>query len=444
MAQNPTSRVRLETRIANASGQAIRDAMPQLAGRWQANTWLDRNNVYRRDAIGQIASGVVTDHNQLAEYVAASAVAHSFDGWSYLGRALEAEMAGDPDSARHLGYYAELRAGMSVLASGGIGVFDRKHVVVRHNRQCEIFNSDSTHAFVWRALKIWAESAAGHDAILNSVAPGNVQLSEWLNQFSIGSNFLTTSWMTQWGLDLSRLAADRTARNVASYRPTAFTTPGPRLIEDTLRGILLLWEVFAPGANGGFPVLDSHLLRSSLEMAWRGSSAARHIKSYEQQLQVVLNAVTPTSCPEGQWDEFLSFQNLGKSHGLIQDANGTVDQFDKDHSKQVLARSTLLLRISTGCSAMLLGEAGVSWRSDLEFWKSGPSVRRRLWPDAEPVASSIDLWLDVESASESIDQWLVQVTEDSPASCHGLWTEQATAAATLATAERAFLWGVGL
>lgn len=444
MAQNPIRRVRLENRLANASRRSIRDAMPQLAGWWQANTWLGRNNVYRQDAIRQIASGVVTDHIQLAEYVAASAVAHSFDGWSYLGRALEAEMAGDPDAARHLGYYAELRAGMALLASGGIGVFDRKHVVVRSNQQCEVFNSDGTHVFVWRALRIWAESAAGRDTILDSVSPGGVRLSEWLNQFSIGSNFLATSWMTQWGLDLSRLAEDRTARNIASYRPTAFTTPGPRSIEDTLRGILLLWEVCDPGANGGFPVLDSHLLRSSLEMAWRGSNAARHINSYQQQLQVVLNAVTPTSCPEGQWDQFLAFQNLDKGHGLIQDANGNVDQYHKEHSKQVLARATLLLRISTGCSAILLGEAGVNGGSDLEFWKSGASVRRRLWPDADPVASSIDLWLDVESASESIDQWLHRVAEDPPLSCHALWTEQAAAAATLATAERAFLWGIGL
>ena len=418
--------------------------MPQLAGCWRANTWLGQNNVYQQDAVGQIDSGVVTKHDQLAEYVAASAVAHSFDGWSYLGRALEAEMAGDPDAARHLGYYAELRAGMSLLASGGIGVFNRKHVVVRNNQQCEIFNSEGTHEFVWRALKIWAETAAGREAILNSVAPGNVRLSEWLDQFSIGSNFVTTSWMNQWGLDLSRLAEDKTARNIASYRPTAFTTPGPRSIEDTLRGILVLWEVCDPGANGGFPVLDSHLLRSSLEMIWRGSSAARHIKSYQQQLQVALNGVTPTSCPEGQWEEFLAFQNLSKAHGLIQDANGNVNQFHKDHSKQVLARATLLLRISTGCSALLLEEAGVSGRSDLEFWKSGSSVRRRLWSDADPVVSSIDLWLDVESASELIDQWLLQVADDSPASCHALWTEQAAAAATLATAERAFLWGVGL
>lgn len=61
--------------------------------------------------------------------MAASVIVHCFDGWSYLGRALEAEMAGDPQTAVHLGYYAELRAAMSVLASDEIGVFRNKHAV---------------------------------------------------------------------------------------------------------------------------------------------------------------------------------------------------------------------------------------------------------------------------------------------------------------------------
>ena len=39
-------------------------------------------------------------------------------------------MAGDPDAARHLGYYAELRATMSILAGDGIGVFQNKHIIV--------------------------------------------------------------------------------------------------------------------------------------------------------------------------------------------------------------------------------------------------------------------------------------------------------------------------
>ena len=443
MTPTATKRVRLQNRLANASGAAICDAMPQLVAHWGVQSWLGNNNIYRKNVIAQIKAGVV-QHAHLSEYVAASAIVHSFDGWSYLGRALEAEMAGDPDSARHLGYYAELRAAMSMLASGGIGVFDRKHVVVRDNQQCEMFNSDSTHVFAWQALKIWAEMDAGRDAIFNSATPGGVLLSDWLNQFSVGRNFLATAWLAQWGLDLSRLAQDQTARNIASYRPTAFTTPGPRSIEDTMRGILQFWEVCDPGLNGGFPILDCYLLRSSLELVWGGNTSARCIKSYQQQLNLVLASISPTGCPDGRWDEFLSHQKLTESHGIIRDANGNVDQFHKDHSKQVLARAALLLRVSTGCSALLLKQAGLSTQEDLDFWRSGSSVRRRLWPESNPISSSIDLWSDVENASSSIDEWLQQVAIGSPVSRHALWTEQAAAAATLATTERAFLWGVGL
>ena len=54
------------------------------------------------------------------EYVAASAPTHLIDGWSYLARAIDALLRGDAPAAVHLGYYAELRAAMSLLAGGGI------------------------------------------------------------------------------------------------------------------------------------------------------------------------------------------------------------------------------------------------------------------------------------------------------------------------------------
>ena len=157
MALTTTQRTGLRNRLGKASGPAIRDAMPRLMEHWRVQSWLCNKNIYRQNVIDLINAGGVLEHAHLSEYVAASAVVHSFDGWSYLSRALEAEMAGDPDSARHLGYYAELRAAMSMLASGGIGVFDRQHVVVRDSQECEIFKSDGTHVFAWQALEIWAD-----------------------------------------------------------------------------------------------------------------------------------------------------------------------------------------------------------------------------------------------------------------------------------------------
>ena len=67
---------------------------------------------------------------QLIEAVAAAAPNHCIDGWSYVSRAMSALLAGDLHAARHLSYYAELRAGLSLLGSLGIGIFNGINFVV--------------------------------------------------------------------------------------------------------------------------------------------------------------------------------------------------------------------------------------------------------------------------------------------------------------------------
>ena len=439
---------RLEKKLPIASQSAIRGIMQRLTKHWEVGHWLSTRNPYRKNCIGQIRNDIKLKknpaHTDLSEYVAASAIVHCFDGWSYLGRALESEMAGDPDTARHLGYYAELRAAMSVLASEGIGVFQNEHILVTGARQCAVLDRvGGTHDFVWNALVIWSELKVGAEAVFRSIRPGGLPLSDWLDQFPAGTNFVPTGWLRQWGLDLSRLTDDRTARNIASYRPTAFTSPGPRSISDTMKTILQLWQMCNPGANGGFPVLDRYLLRRSLKLVSSvqgGRSSSEEL--YKQNLERMLASISPRDLPANEWHKFLSYEKLADTPEIIHDANGNDNAYHPDHSKQVLARATLLLRVATGCSADLLNAAKPNIENELKFWRSSPSVRRRLWSESDLLPEAIDLWSDVDGASNSIDQWLEQ--HGPSASHHALWTDQASAASTLATAERAFLWGVGL
>ena len=446
MASNTGKQNKLKEKLSNANRSAIREIMHRLTKHWKAGHWLSSCNPYRKDCISQIRNdiepGKKLGHIHLSEYVGASAIVHCFDGWSYLGRSLESEMAGDPDTARHLGYYAELRAAMSVLASEGIGVFRDKHILVTGPRECAVLHGiGSTHDFVWYALKIWAESGVDADAVFRSIRPGGLPLSEWLEQFSTGHKFVAIDWLRQWGLDLSRLTDDRDARNFASYRPTAFTSPGPRSISDTMKTILQFWEMCDPGASGGFPVLDRYLLRRGLESLVQGQSRSQKAL-YEKKLELMLASISPRDQPANGWRKFLSYENLTDTPEIIHDANSQDDPYHPDHSKQVLARATLLLRVATGCSADLLNAAGPNIENDLKFWRSSPSVRRRLWSESDPLPESIDLWSDVDEASNSIDQWFEQ--HGPSASHHALWTDQAFEVSTLATAERAFLWGVGL
>src|SRR5262245_50036590 len=86
--------------------------------------WLQTNNKYRvrcthRYECDLKASPPTVDHAGLTSYIAASGPCHVVDGWSFLGRAVDAALHGDPYTAIHLGYYAELRAAMSLLACEG-------------------------------------------------------------------------------------------------------------------------------------------------------------------------------------------------------------------------------------------------------------------------------------------------------------------------------------
>ena len=314
--------------LKQASRSAICDAMSRLKKYWSTKLWLSDYNPYRRNTIEKIKKDQdnkkIFNHRQLSEYIAASAIVHCFDGWSYLGRALEAEMSGDPDAARHLGYYAELRAAMSVLAGNGIGVFDRKHIIVIAPQKCLLVPKQiSTHIFAWEALKAWAISQKGHDTLFQVIRPGGLPLQDWLDQFSSGHSFIASEWLQQWGLDLSRLTKDRDARNLASYRPTVFTSPGPQPIGNTMEAILRFWEICEPGAFGGFPVLDLHLLRRSLALVSKQIGHGRGKKNkYENRLDIMLNGLNPKGLSLDQCKRFLEYSKLQNIHPILQYADG--------------------------------------------------------------------------------------------------------------------------
>jgi len=61
---------------------------------------------------------------QMISLVAACGPNHCLDGWSYLSRSVSALVARDGHSAKHMAYYAQLRAAMSMLAVSGVGIFN--------------------------------------------------------------------------------------------------------------------------------------------------------------------------------------------------------------------------------------------------------------------------------------------------------------------------------
>lgn len=439
--------------LERASRAAVNSCLGDLQTWWKNGWWLSPKNRYRTDCIQRIYDdtkpGRRLTHAHLREYIAGSVVLHCFDGWSFLGRALQAELAGDSDTARHLSYYAELRAAMSLLASEGIGVFDHKHAIVNKHCRCETFagKNSGTHRFVWNALQYWASTPAGVRTTFRAIRPGGIALEDWLNQFSAGANFIASKWLVQWGIDLERLIDDRDARNLASYRPTAFTSSGPNIITDTIDAVMRLWEMCEPGGASPFSRLDRHLLRRSLELAFKdihacGRTHRQARRMYEQQVMTLLQNVNPRELSRSQWETFLTDGTLERTSSVISDAAGNRGPEHKDHSRQVLARALLLLRVASGAAQEHLELAAPDAASALEFWWVSAGVARSLWPSSEPPMSFADLWIDVEEAMDTLKLWLYDAHV--LPSHFTLRRDQAAAAAVLTTPERVALWGLGL
>lgn len=424
----------------------IENEIADLRFVWQSGHWLPSHNRYLRDCIQKIKDDTAAHrnlvHSHMRQYIAASAVIHCFDGWAFLSRAVDAELSGDPNAARHFGYYAELRAAMSLLASCGIGVFDKKHIVVKADGRCHgIQNSPPTHIFAWDALEYWANSSTAVHVVLSSISPGAVKLDEWLNQLSVRPHFMVLKWMTEWGLDLARVRKDQKDRNVSSYRPTPLSTGAPREISEVIKTVTRMWKSCEPSGANAFSVLDRHLLRNTVELAFKVSfsrSPKQAHQKYKKYIEMMLHGVSPSELTEEQWQDFFDPYGSWKSIDLIKDAGVDDPVQSVNHSKQLLSRALLLLRVSTGSLNSILKNANVDLVNDLSFWIYGPRMCKKLWTPGEGPDDFFDLWADVDEAIQSLTDWADDT--ESEVSLHNLWQQRAVQASTLSCAESMPLW----
>ncbi|HEY6250744.1 MAG TPA: hypothetical protein VI685_12355 [Candidatus Angelobacter sp.] len=215
----------------------------------------------------------------MRQYIAASSFVHCTDGWSFLGRSIDAHSNGDSGAALHFAYYAELRAAMCFLATRGIGIFSNKHYVVSTPSSCTVVPKKSgrywgTHQITWLALEHWADQAKSSDFLLQIIAPTNINLTTWFQHYQRSTpavKALGCKWLKNWGLDLKYLSEDRDARNEVSYRPTdlnRFAHLDPLSASEFLSKF---WSLFEPSASR-FEIIDRYLLRSTLEAAFKSAT----------------------------------------------------------------------------------------------------------------------------------------------------------------------------
>jgi hypothetical protein len=416
--------------------------------------WLGASNRYRRNCIQRLdddtfAGNVKCLH--LRQYIAASGFVHCADGWSLLGRSVDAYSRGDVSAAVHFAYYAELRGAMSFLATRGIGIFSNRHYVIDASSTCTLIPKNATnrypgtHQITWLALEHWADQAKSSNFLFQVISPSNIKLSDWFQHFhrgTVAAKPLARKWLKAWGLDLKYLSEDRDARNEVSYRPSDLVSTARLDAIAASEFLSDFWSALEPSASR-FEIIDRYLLRMSLEAAFkaRTNQAALGNSQFENEVDQMLDSLNPPG-PKIQWLEFLTRRADPKDLALVQFASTISGSTSAIYHLEVISRAALLLRTATGACDMLRKQSMLT-RTDLDFWWSEIGLRRGLWqPSAQPTNCS-DLWSDVDAAIKDEATWQ-SINRATTPSFFKWRTDQIAGLSVLGECERVALWGLGL
>lgn len=407
-----------------------------LQGHFTQNDWLGSANSYRIDcihAISQLRKDVrVFQGSELPEYITASAPLHCLDGWAYLSRALDAHLTGDAHTARHLAYYAELRAAMSILATYGVGIFLNRHFVVK---DCDSVRDISlgrdgkskplaTHAMTHVAYGVWATSDQAKALLLESISAFGASLGDWLqgsyNVMGDPSGAVSYKWWEALELDVARMAKDHLSRNTSSYRPTFFHSSGSLDAGEAVTFLLEFWRSLEPSDHGTFDELDKFLVRRSLEWAFEHISeviaddesqdeSTSETRNHDNSAlasrihQVVDVVLADKGLLAQEAREFFSKQSSSEYPSIIRRALGNADIMAPGQHLEMISRAALLLRLASAACLQLFRRAGVS-PIEASFWWLKLGADHGLWDPAHPPESLTELWADIETAIEDIQE----------------------------------------
>jgi hypothetical protein len=428
------------TAITNAFGQIMRRHLPN--GRWIA-----KSNRYRTSILRTLETDFkgAPDSGQLAQYLAASSFHHCADGWSFLGRALHATLAGDDDAARHLGYYAELRAAVGILATQGIGIFNRTHAVVDASRNAKLVKGQGTHIMAWLVLPQWAKTLDATAALARIVAPFGVPLDRWASVLPGAGAFrpVAEEWLELWGLDLKVLALDRDSRNESSYQPSRINERERLDATSAAEFVVELWNTLEPsGPNDPFATLDLQLLRRGLEAAFH--AAGRRIdpnegSEWSAAIDSAVEEAVGEPVPFGL-REFLrrSDPDREADSAIFEHAEARRDLSHPEHHLGVLSRASLLLRMCSGYVSESCAASGVS-RTHVDFWLDEFATARGLWPEAPLPDPVTDLYDELSSGVQDLAQ-LIAANDIS--SYYELRLKGGDALLALSGCERVALWSI--
>ncbi len=441
--------------LQTASAEAINSSTARALKHISKGQWLALRNRYRVATIKSIED----DHHnqslnsrQLAEYIAVSAPLHCCDGWAFLGRAVGCLLHGDPDSARHLAYYAELRATIALLATQGVGIFNSRHFVINKSGSAALLTKAKTHTAAWEVLEAWSELPAASNFLGEILRPAGQPISQWVTSMPNGASWqpIATDWLLKLGLDLQRLSLDRDTRNEASYRPTHLNRRVSLTAMEAAASAHEIWSLLEPAPPLPFGEIDRYLLRLTLETAFQATEGVSVLRARTKFSSAVAEmvAVNVASADATLWEEFLSRSIDPTDPGIIdrvrfrpkatKNFSASMEVRRTDHHLSMMARALLLLRVASGATRQMLVNGGVNF-DDLAFWWRPYGTDRGLWIHPPPAAHITDVWADTESSLLDIDEWLKR---GAPDSWRGLLSEVPASLTGLTSLEMVGLWSL--
>lgn len=362
--------------------------------------WLPAGNPYSADAGEKIKSDgkLVSSQDAPAfiQYLASSVFVHNGDAWSFFGRAIDALVHGDLPTAVHLTYYAELRAALSLLASEGIFVGNSANFVVTNAAEVKLIHKAGTHDAAWQCLEAWNEGDRSGDLLSQILKPANQPFNAWVDSMPAGGvRPVIESLLNQMKFDLQHFASDRSRRNAASYHPSRISVDdldvaqACALVDD-------LWAVLEPDSVGAFTRMDEELVWRILAETYTGRSGkAAAGPGWESWLE--------GSIPASQLNTALHERMKAGDRSPLE-AVFHNDLDEKAASKFVsnmMFRTVVLLRLSTGSARLLLAEAGLS-TAMVERWATSLSEAKGLWAPGDRPTTPLDLWADTRDALDAL------------------------------------------
>lgn len=409
-----------KTAITNCDAAPIQGALSNSLRKFlKRNRWIGADNFFEKSDVRSVIDkvektavankiNVQTKRRNLSDYTAASTIVHCFDGWNFLARACDSFISGDSSTAFHLSYYAQLRATMSIMASNGISIFNRKHFYFDlTSGDIDFITKDTTHVVSSNLLTAWSNFQPALKRTLNIIQVRNFTLYEWLNHspFNGSPQFasaLLHTWMKQWSLDVT-LEKDKELREQNSYRPRfeSANIPSRQAVEHLIE----IWRALEPSADFAYNLMDLHFLRLTLEAAFRANTSKKPFGlDYNQFVNTTLlnlnlqgdvplrNFLTHLASPSDHII-FSSARRLQKTN------QGTLRFFDD--SLASICRAVIWLRIATGFTKSFVDTSGIT-KTELDSWWLGLNEKLGLTSDSNKIPST-DLFSDVENAINSID-----------------------------------------